>query len=584
MKRYMSLLAIVLTMISFGCSRPDQGTATNQVGAGTPVNGDWAIVQYDSEPEGLNWVTATTASASRIAYGMNGSHIYETLLQYDPKDWSYTKPLLAESYPEISADHLTYTFTIRDGVKWHDGTPFSVDDVMFSIKAVMFPLIDSASKRGYFAGLTDVTTPEPRKIQFKMSKPNFLDIVTLGSDILPIIPKHVFDPDGLLDNLTYQDMVGPKGRADANAKAFAESFAKNPADRAPVGTGPYKFERWDTGKEIVVSRNEDYWGQKPYIDKVVYRVITDRTAALTALKSGDVDFIPRLLPIQYAQQTSGQQFEGQFTKTMYPTTQYSYIAWNSERPFFRDKRVRQALTMLIDRRQIIETLRYGLAMPTESHFNPNSLDYNKNLKPIPYDPVRAMQLLDEAGWKDTNGDGVRDKDGIPFRFEFLGSAGSVFTQQLLPVLRESFRKAGIDMTERLIEFTVQVENLRDHKFDASSLLWVSPLIGDPYQIWHSSSIANRGSNYVSFRSAEADRLIEEARTEFDPEKRRQLYWRWQEIIYDEHPYTFLFVPNDAFAYHKRLQNVKVYPPDPAYDLLEWYVPAGSQKYTALQAK
>src|SRR5262245_28733669 len=206
----------------------------------------------------------------------------------------------------------------------------------------MFPLIDSVERRSYFVVFVDVSLLASRQIQFTFSHPNFLNIVSLESDILPIIPKHVFDPEGLLDGLTYKDMISSKARNDAKAKRFAEAFAKNPADRKPIGTGPYKFDRWDTGKEIVVVRNEDYWGAKPNLDRIVYRMIIDRTAALTALKGGDVDFIPRLLPIQYAQQTSGQQFEAQFKKQMYPTTQYSYIVWNEERPFFRDKRVRQA--------------------------------------------------------------------------------------------------------------------------------------------------------------------------------------------------------------------------------------------------
>jgi peptide/nickel transport system substrate-binding protein len=235
--------------------------------------------------------------------------------------------------------------------------------------------------------------------------------------------------------------------------------------------------------------------------------------------------------------------------------------------------------MLIDRKQIIETLRYGLALPTESHFNPNSAEYNTNLKPYPYDPARAVQLLDEVGWRDTDGDGIRDKDGVPFKFEFLAPAGSVFTSQLMSVLKEAFRKVGIEMTERTIEFTVLVDNLRDHKFDASNLIWVSPLLSDPYQIWHSSSIANRGSNYASFNNPESDHLIEQARLEFDPVKRREIYWRWQEIIYDEQPYTFLLVPKDVLVYHKRFQNVKVYPPDPAFDIREWFVPQSLQRYT-----
>ena len=577
MKRVGIALGIALLAVTFGCSRPDQTTGGNSGPAtAAPVSGDWAIVQSDTEPDRLNPVLSTTAISTRIEYGLNDSNVFEALLQYDPKDWTFTKPLLAEAYPEVSDDHLIYTFTIRDGVKWHDGQPFTEDDVLFSMKATMFPLIDDARVRAVFTGLVDVQLVGPRKIQYTFDKPNFLNVFNLGSG--PIIAKHLFDPEGLLDGFTYKDIVSAKARGDAKGKQFAEAFNKHPADRVPVGTGPYKFDQCDTGKEVALSRNGDYWGAKPHLDKIVYRVIQDRTASLTALKAGEVDFVPRLLPIQYAQQTSGQQFESQFEKVLYNTTQYGYIVWNSERPFFKDKRVRRALTMLIDRKQIIETLRGGLAQLTESHFNPNSPDYNKNLQPIPFDPAGAAQLLDESGWKDSNGDGIRDKDGIPFRFEFIGSANSVFTAQLMPVLREQFRKAGIEMKERLLEFNVQVENLRDHKFDATTLLWVSPLLADPYSIWHSSSIANRGSNYASFRNAESDRLLEQARTEFDSDKRRQLYYRWQEIIYDEQPYTFLYVPRDPAAYQKRFQNVNWYPPDPAYNLLEWFAPTASQKY------
>ena len=149
--------------------------------------------------------------------------------------------------------------------------------------------------------------------------------------------------------------------------------------------------------------------------------------------------------------------------------------------------------------------------------NASSPDNNPNIKPLPYDPQRAGQLLDEAGWKDHDGDGIRDKDGVPFRFELLGSVGSAFSDQLLPIVKESFRKAGIDVIERKLEFTVQIEQLKDHKFDAQTSAWVSGLVLDPYQLWHSSSIANRGSNYISFRNPESDKLLEDARVEFEPE-------------------------------------------------------------------
>src|SRR5688572_6172372 len=193
-----SVILIVILAVSAACTRPDQRAAVDASPAGDPVAGDWAIVQFDSDTEILNPMLSTTASAARIQYGMNGANIFETLLQYDPSDWSFTKPLLAEAYPEVSSDHLVYTFTLRDGVKWHDGRPLTVDDLLFSMKVLMFPLVDTAEKRGYFAELIDVQIPEPRKIQFTFAKPNFLNVVFLGGDTLPILPRHVFDPDGLL--------------------------------------------------------------------------------------------------------------------------------------------------------------------------------------------------------------------------------------------------------------------------------------------------------------------------------------------------------------------------------------------------
>jgi peptide/nickel transport system substrate-binding protein len=310
----------------------------------------------------------------------------------------------------------------------------------------------------------------------------------------------------------------------------------------------------------------------------VFRIIPDYTAALTALKAGDVDLMPRLQPIQYAQQTAGPAFDGQFRKARYSIPQYYFIGWNEERPFFRDKRVRQALTMLVDRDAIIQTLRFGLAQREASPVSQGSPLNNPNLQPYPYDPKRAAQLLDEAGWTDHDGDGIRDKDGVPFKFEFLGQANSPFTTNLMPILKESLRKAGIEMTERVIEFTVLVNSQHDHKYDATASAWVAPLDADQYQIFHSSSIANRGSNWVSFRNAEADHLLEQARLEFDPEKRKQMMWRWQEIIHEEQPYTFLFYAQEAAAYQKRFQNVEWLPNRPGYDLNQWFVPKGMQKY------
>jgi peptide/nickel transport system substrate-binding protein len=298
---------------------------------------------------------------------------------------------------------------------------------------------------------------------------------------------------------------------------------------------------------------------------------------LTALKAGEIDMQPRLLPIQYREQTSGPAFDNQFTKVTYLIPSEYQILWNNERPFFKDKRVRQALTMLVDRQKIIDTLRMGLGRIAESAFAPQARDFNPNIKPLPYDPKRAAELLDEAGWKDHDNDGVRDKDGVKFKFEFLGSVGSATFKQLSPVVMEALRKAGIDMTERIIDVAVLTQTLKEHRFDASALGFSFDLVQDPYESWHSSSTSG-GTNFKNFKNAESDRLLEEARLEFDNEKRKQIYWRWQELIHEEQPVTFLYYVEEPAAYSKRLQNVNWLPLRPGYDLTTWWVPKTMQKY------
>ena len=572
------VLAVFVSLIVAGCGGADRPVV--DVGGGAdqePVQGDWLILSLNSEADSMNQIVSTNASASTIYYGALGSFLGESLLGWNPENWRFENALLAESYPEISEDNITYTFALREGVRWHDGVPFTGEDVLFSAKAMMLSFVDSAHLRGYFADLADVEL-EGRQVRFRVSKPYWMNDLVLSG--VPILPKHIYDPEGVLDAYSFPDIIGGAARNDDTLREFGEQFNRHPANREPIGTGPYKFERWQSGSQIVLVRNDDYWGEPAHLDRIIFRFITEPTAALTALKSGETDFLPRMTPIQFAQQTSGASFDSQFAKTNYGIPTYSYIGWNPMRPFFADRRVRQAMTMLVPRQQIIETLRFGLGEVGVGPFNPNSADFNPNLEPLPYDPERAVALLEEAGWTDHDGDGIRDKDGVKFRFEFLGPAGSQFIDQLLPVLKDEFDKVGIEMTERRLEFTILVDSARDKQFDALSMAWVSDLVGDPHQLWHSSSAENRGSNFISFSNPEADRLIEDARVEFDPERRRELYWRFQEIIHEEQPYTFLMYPQESGAYHLRFQNVEFIPARPGYDLATWFVPTAYQRYTA----
>ncbi len=354
----------------------------------------------------------------------------------------------------------------------------------------------------------------------------------------------------------------------------ADNFNQHPIGRRPVGTGPYRLMHWDTGKEIVLTRNEDYWGEKPHLNRIVFKIITDSTVALQVLKQGGLDLMG-LRPIQWVRQTQTKRFEENFQKLKYFLPSYSYIGWNMRRPLFADRRVRQAMTMLMDRDMILKKVLFGLGTVINGTFYINSPEYNHNLKPYPFDPKAAVALLRDAGWADRNGGGVLERDGVPFAFEFLISAGSKFGEQIATILQENLKGVGIKMEIRKLEWAVFVQRVDEHNFDACTMGWSLGWDTDPYQLWHSSQ-ADKGSNFVGFRSEEADRLIEAARQEFDPPKRRLLFNRFSEILHEEQPYTFLFTTDALVAVARRFQNVEVYPM--GLTPREWWVPKELQKY------
>lgn len=515
-------------------------TTSETASSSEPVEGDWLIYHLNAEPATLNPITATDAYEGTV----NNGKIYQTLIERNNESLELD-PLLAESW-EISEDKLKYTFKIKEGIKWHDGTPFTSEDVVFSYKTIMNPKVDTPQLRSYFQEIKDVKAIDDLTVEFTYARPYFLALEFCGG--MPIVPKHIFD----------------KG-----------DFNTNPAGRDPIGTGPYKFVKWTTGREIVIEKNPDYWGEKPKLDKIVFKIITDNTVAFQVLKRKDLD-ISGLTPIQWERQTNTPSFRENFDKLSYFAPNYSYIGWNSKRPFFADKQVRTALTHLVNRELILEKILYNLGAVVTNPFYINSPEYDKSIEPYPYDPKKAEELLKEAGWIDHDNDGIIDKDGVKFAFEFLIPGGSETGEKIATILKEELDNVGIHMDIRKTEWAVFTSRLMDRNFDAVTLAWSMGVESDPYQIW-SSTQAESGSNFVGFKNEEADKLIEEARTEFDREKRKKLYNKFAEIVHEEQPYTFLFCKKSTVAVNKRFENVVVYPL--GIDPIEWYVPLPLQVYS-----
>jgi peptide/nickel transport system substrate-binding protein len=508
-----------------------------------PKDPETLVWHLGAEPDVLNPLTSTDAYASRIE-GL----VYDALIERDNQTLEW-KPKMAEKW-EISPDKLHLTFYLRSGIQWEDGKPVTVDDIIYSFDRIMDPKVDAPHLRVYYQDVEKVEKLDDRTVRFTYKKPYFLALEFCGG--IPIIPKHLFDN--------------------------GEDFNKHTLNRFPKGNGPYRFAGWDTGKRLVLERNENYWGKTvgrgvvpfPDIKRLSLEVVAEDTVALQILKKGELDYAG-LRPIQWVRQTETPHFQRLFNKYQYYTPGYSFIGWNMKRPYFADAKVRRAMTMLVNRASILEKLNFGLGRIVSGPFYYDSKAYNHDVKPLPYDPGAAKGLLAEAGWKDTDGDGLLDKDGRPFRFEFLIPSGRRFAERLSTILKEDLRKVGIDMEIRKLEWAVFIKNLDERTFDAVTLSWVFGFDQDPYQVWHSTQ-AGKGSNFVGFASPEADRIIEEARTEFDREKREAMYRRFHVLVDELQPYTFLFSSPSLVALHKRFENVKVYPG--GMDMMEWKVNKG----------
>ncbi len=536
--------------IDGGTDAPDQQAGAPEVAEGDPVEGDWIVIRLNAEPSTLNPHLEAAGAYTQRIIGGNGGNIFETLLTMDNETLEFA-PLIAERW-EASEDHLTYTFYLRKDVTFSDGVPLTAHDVLFTYEAIQNPANDCADRRSYLTDVESAEVLDDHTIQFKVKKPYFLNLQVLGS--LEILPKHIY------------------GEGDFNT---------HPANRAPVGSGTYTVKQWDTGQRIIISKRADYWGEKkPWVNEIHYKVITDDNAAIQLLRRQELDEL-RMSPEQWVRQATKPEIADHYQRiTLYsPVDGYAgsfgWIGWNAQRPYFADKRVRRAMTMLLDRDTIGETIYRGLVRVVTGSMFPDSPSYDQSIEPWPYDPEAAYKLLDEAGWVDTDQDGIRDKDGVPFRYQWIFPSGSPEYEQLATVFKEEQDKAGIDVTLRPLEWATFLESVTKRSFDACSMAWVSPYLSDPYQIWHSSQ-TEKGSNYVSFINEEADQLIVDARTEFDKEKRDAMYRRFHAILHEEQPYTFLYNSKRKVVISNRFQNVTPY--TLGFDMREWWVPVAEQRY------
>jgi peptide/nickel transport system substrate-binding protein len=577
---------LFVVLVTFGCEGGgERGGAGGQGGrqaaetpdAGMPSTGDWLLIHSLSDPEQLNPLTSNDAAASQIL-----QYVFQSLLTRDPRTLEL-KPLIATARPKISDDKLSYTFTIRRDVHFQDGRPLTAEDVLFSIKAIKCPLVNAPFLRVYFDSVIDARMLDDYTVQITIKEPYFLNESVLGG--IDVLPRHYYDPENLLKSVTVADLRKPADELPQNVGKFADDFNKN-YSRNPMGSGPYRFGSWSTGRDIELLRDQNYWGygkagiDQPYLDRHKYLIINNPDAALTRLKSGSLDEMG-LTPIQHVRGTSSDRFTSEFQKYEYFAPNFSYIGWNNDHPIFRDKRVRKAMTYFTNREQMVKTVLFGLGEVVEGPIYFFRPEYDKALPSYAFDPQKGLELLKEAGWSDTDGDGLLDKiiDGqrVPFVFEIKVNSGNTTRKSVALTVQDELRKHGVGASVRELDWTIFLADVKNRKFDAILLGWaMSVTEPDAYQVWHSSQAANRGSNHIGYKNARVDRILEEYRREFDPHRRIELYRQFQQILSDEQPYTFLFVGKSVVAVQRRIRGIEVFPG--GLRPIDWWVPASKQRY------
>ncbi|MBA2123798.1 peptide-binding protein [bacterium Unc6] len=534
---------LLLTSLFLGaCQKKNEEVSIQEpVGPITPSYGDAIVVGSIADALNLVPIIASDGASHEIC-GL----IFNGLVKYD-KNLNLTGDL-AESW-EILDDGLTIIFHLRKDVKWHDGVPFTADDVQFTFKKLTDPQVRTPYS-GDFERVKSLEVLDKYTVRVKYSEPFAPALESWG---MSIIPKHLLEKE------------------DLNATEFS---------RNPIGTGPYRFFLWDTAEKIELVANNSYFGKRPYIDRYIYRVIPNAASMFLELRAGGIDQMG-LNPFQYTKQTGTKFFKENFNKFRYPAFTYTYLGYNLSNPLFSDIRVRKAINLAIDKQEIIDGVLYGLGRQITGPFIPGSWAYNEDVQPSAFDPEKAKELLKDAGWVYKNG--VLRKDGMPFRFTLITNQGNEPRRMASEIIQRRLKAIGMDVRINIIEWKSLInEFIGKRKFDAVLLGWSLSRDPDLYDIWHSSKTKEGEFNFVGYKNPEVDRLIEEGRATFDKEKRKQIYHRVHKILYDEQPYCFLFNPDSLPIVHKRFHNIEVAPAGIGHNFIYWYVPKKLQRYRGFE--
>lgn len=496
---------------------------------------DTLMFNLKIEPITLNPILITTIDSLRVAY-----LIFESLVDVD-QNLQFV-PRLASSW-EVSEKNKTLTFHLRKGVTWHDGQSVSANDVIFTYRKATDESISGYRFRGLFEDVSNIEALDDLTVIVTYKKP-FASALQSWTD-LAIIPEHIYGQDDFM-TLNNNDN--------------------------PVGSGPYSFEEWNKGKTIKLKAFNDYWYGCPTIPNILFRTIPSDNIAFKSLLQGDIHGLEVNSTI-WLKFIKSPELRQKFNNYKLPTLNFWVIAWNADgsNGFFNDTSMRQVMTLSIDRQNIIKKLMNELADVCTGPFSPYSWGYDHTIKPWPFDLKQAASMLDQAEWKDTDRDGIRDKNGNPLKFSLIIRNNNRQIEQIASMIQYNFEMIGIVMDIQRLENASYIDRLMKKDYHACLMALDLPADPDIYPLLHSSQIKD-GFNITSYSNEEVDQLLLEARGTYDQKERAKLYHKIHRLVHEDQPYTFLFSKPDLYIVDKRVKNILI-SPKPLYlffpGILEW---------------
>jgi peptide/nickel transport system substrate-binding protein len=567
---FLSSVCVLVMIVLFSCKDKK------------PVDDGVVTIRIGSDPSNLNFTNTNSALAAGIAEFIFGQ-VNSGELDGNFKLLPYLTNGLGTIF-EINEGEwkggMRLDYEIRPEAKWDNGSPVTADDYIFTIKAILNPKTNCESIKTYYDWVGDIVkdSTNPLKFSIYANKKYFKIEEFAGSFILP---EYNYDPSKLMRNFTIRDLNTSEKRealrGDSIIVKFAEEYNSEKFQRNPkfiTGLGPYKLDKWVTGQEVVLKRKDSWWGDKfSYLrqfaahPKVIkFKIVTDMNTAMTALKGGAFDAFENISSKDYKELTSNVKFKENYRLEKKDFFVFTFINLNLRNAKFKDINVRKAIAYAIDRNKINDVVYGGEFRLTESFVHPLQYTYNKNLNPFLHDLGLANELLDEAGWIDSDGDGIRDKriggTKVPLKLVLKIGAGNETRKNMALLLQEQLKQVGIEIDLQLKEPSVLNDEMEKMDYEMNiSALTIAPRISDPKQLWHTANAGIGGDNRCGWGSEVSDKLIDALIVELDPQKRLEMYMNLQQMIHDDVPVIYLFAGKNRLAIKKKfdVQTVMVNP-------------------------